>query len=216
MRKEKKQFRIVVFGLKGGSGKSTLVNILADILTIFKGQEVSIVEVDPQETLLNSYKTGFSNRHKPVIEPRANKPIVIYDTAGYKDSNIERILRKADIILMPVQLSQKDVLALTQALSIGSDGLITSSLMRKKTWVIFNRIRKPYNSLYKKYKPMFIDYINSVGDINITKTELSALNAFEDITGSDETTLNETKGKRALKEALSLLNELPIKIDKQK
>lgn len=143
----------MVWGLKGGSGKSTIVNILADMYKLYFGVDVSIVELDPQQTLANTYAVGISNRQKPVIESRATKSVVIYDTAGFVSYETQRLLEKANIIVLPTLLYKNDLLALFQAIN---DEDIISLENRGKIWIVFNKVHIPHSALYKKYKKKFM------------------------------------------------------------
>lgn len=111
---------ISTMSLKGGSGKSTIVQSLA-VCAQQHGQKTLIIELDPQGTLKN-----WSNRRE-ADEPRVHQTLpqsvaevladargnavdwVFLDTPGHSTSTAARAAEHADLILVPCKIqSSKD------------------------------------------------------------------------------------------------------------
>lgn len=198
--------KIAIYHPKGGSGRSTLTLSIADYLKIIKNKSVQIVETDVQRTILNSVEVGFQKRHVPVSATKANADYVIYDGAPYTKERTSGWLKKMDVILMPVVVSPNDATSLAQTLSE------IPKEIENKAFIVLNRVIKPYRTSYKKVLPL-LDQIIDNTSIKKAKTELSQLEAFSLIGGSEETTLtNKTSsGKKALSQINQLIKEVGIK-----
>lgn len=157
--------QIVVANGKGGSGKSTVVSALAQIM------DADIVDHDNQGTLrVTSSISGFN---EPVPYGKTTKPIVIHDTPPYNMSSFKSLFEASDLIIIPCNVSYADLMAI---------GRVVTDLreleMQKKTFILFNRVRKPHNNTYKAIKEAFS---TNYTDIKKIKTELSSLNSFLEI-----------------------------------
>ncbi|MEM7100657.1 MAG: division plane positioning ATPase MipZ [Pseudomonadota bacterium] len=120
---------ICLLSLKGGAGKSTVVQSLA-VSAVQHGQKTLVVELDPQGTLKN-----WSNRRE-AIEPRVIQTLpqsledvleearqddvnwVFLDTPGHNASTAAAAAEHADIILVPCKIqSVKDFDSVLASLS---------------------------------------------------------------------------------------------------
>lgn len=180
--------KIVVANSKGGSGKSTLVLSLADILPA-----AQVVDLDPQGTI--RVGASYTQRHTPVLEEEATAKYVIYDTPPYHGEELRSYFDTADLVLIPVKVSYPDLLA-TKAVI---DDLRAVKMASKGT-IVFNEVRKPYNKAYREIKKLFF---SNYADIKKASTELSNLVGFQRI-------LSEPLSGQASAEILRLTKELDI------
>lgn len=197
--------KIAIYHPKGGSGRSTLTLALADYLKFKKNKAVEIVETDVQKTIRNSVEVGFQKRHVPVSSAKASADYIIYDGAPYTKDRTHGWLKKMNIIIVPVVVSPNDATSLAQTLpDIPPEA-------QKNTFIVFNRVVKPYRSSYKKVAPLILDIIKS-SPIKKATTEISYLEAFSLIGGAQESTLiaSTSSGKKALSQIESLAEELKI------
>ncbi len=179
--------QIVVTNSKGGCGKSTLVASLSDVL------DADIIDHDNQGTI--SVSSFFTKRHVPVSYENVTKKIIIHDTPPYNSEKLSSLLKEADLVLIPCKLQYPDFLAL-RAL----DEILKKGNMYKKSFVVFNEVRKPHNNTYKELKSLYSDNYPAM---NFAKTELSNLLAFSRVLADP------LKGK-GLKEMRNLVAELSI------
>ena len=180
--------KIIVANSKGGSGKSTLVLALADILP-----SAQIIDLDPQGTI--KLGSGYTQRHVPVREEEAIAKYILYDTPPYHGEELRSYFDTADMVLIPVKVSYPDLLA-TKAVI---DDLRTIKMTHKGV-IVFNEIRKPYNKTYDEIKDLFF---SNYKDVKKANTELSNLLGFQRI-------LSEVLDGQAKAEMFSLVKELNI------
>ena len=197
--------KIAIYHPKGGSGRSTLTLAIADYLKFHLKKGVQIVETDVQRTILNSVEVGFQSRHIPVSSAKANAEYILYDGAPYTKDRTPGWLKKMDVIIMPVVVSPNDATSLAQTLSEIPEEA------QSKSYIVLNRVIKPYRSSYKKILPLLNDIISNT-NIKKVNTELSQLEAFALIGGSKETTLkkNNSSAKKAFSQIESLLKDVKI------
>ena len=176
---------IIVTNSKGGSGKSTLVCSLAQVL------EADIVDHDNQGTI--SITSSFTGINRPVDHDHVTKKNVVHDTPPYNSSSFKSLYQNADVILVPCNISYADLTAIA---NIVQD--IRSIEAQKKCMIVYNRVRKPHNNSYRAIKEAFT---SNYKDIRKAKTELSQLNGFLEVFAK------ELSGK-ALKETESLVREI--------
>ena len=96
--------KIVVANSKGGSGKSTLILALADMLP-----GVQVVDLDAQGTI--TVGADYTKRHVPVREEEATEKPIIYDTPPYHGEELRSYFDTADLVLIPVKVSDPDLLS---------------------------------------------------------------------------------------------------------
>lgn len=115
---------ILVGGVKGGSGKSTIATNLAVSLANLK-HDVLVVDTDSQQTTSNWYQRRVdedtNNDHVIHCERQSGRVIeaindkakryqdIIIDAGGYDSVELRSALMVADIIIAPVQPSQADL-----------------------------------------------------------------------------------------------------------
>ncbi len=179
--------QIVITNIKGGCGKSTLSASLADVL------KADIIDHDNQGTLRVS--SHFTNRHIPVRADNITADFVIHDTPPYNAPHLTSLLVEADLILLPVKLQYPDLLALQ-----GLADILRKKKLNKKTVIVFNEVRKPYNKNYHELKTLFKD---NYSDLRQASTELSNLVAFS-------RALAQPIQSKALKQIRALVTELNI------
>ena len=194
LRKSKK---IAFFILKGGSGKTTGTLTFADALKGL-GNSVNIVELDVQGTIATASQYGA--RHKPIELNKAKSQYIILDLPPYNNASVHSIIKSVDLIIIPVKVSQSDLLAARQTAEL-LDTLGVSS----KAWLVFNEVRKPHSNNYKKVKKYFLTNFDKghFKGAKIATTELSNLVSYRGI-------LEEQVSGKALKEIKKLLEELRL------
>lgn len=180
--------KIVVANSKGGSGKSTLVLALADVIS-----DVQIVDMDLQGTI--SISSKFTNRHVPVKASEVSTKCVLYDTPPYHSDEFKSIFESADLVMIPVKIGYPDLLA-----TKGVIDDLRSLKMIDKGIIVFNEVRKPYNKTYHEVKSLFFD---NYKDIKKAKSELSSLVGFRRI-------LSDPLSGQAKRETALLVKELGI------
>jgi chromosome partitioning protein len=112
---------IALVSQKGGSGKSTLAIGLA-IAAMQDGHKVCLLETDPQGTVSNWRKrrtqsepvvetasAGFQIDHKLQLLNNSGVTLTIIDTAGGVSATTERVMRAADLCLIPARPSPADI-----------------------------------------------------------------------------------------------------------
>lgn len=180
--------KIVVANSKGGSGKSTLVLALADILP-----SVQVIDLDTQGTI--TVGALYTQRHLPVSEEEAISRYTIYDTPPYHGEELRSYFDTADLVLIPVKVSYPDLLAVK---AVVDD--LRAVKMADKGVIVFNEVRKPHNKTYHEVKALLS---SNYQDIKKATTELSNLVGFARI-------LAEAVHGQAKQETLSLIEELNI------
>lgn len=180
--------QIIVANSKGGSGKSTLVLSLTDVL-----KDVQIVDCDSQGTITVGAK--LTGRNKPIKAEEATAKYIIYDTPPYHNEDLRSLFKTADLVLVPVKLGYADLLA-TKAVVDDLRGLDIAS----KVIIIFNEVRKPYTNTYKEVSRLFK---KNYKDVRIAKAELSNLLAYRRI-------LRESLKGKAKREVENLIKELNL------
>ena len=154
--------QIVIVNGKGGSGKSTLAASLAQVM------DADIIDHDNQGTL--RITSAISGINKPVYLEKVTKPITIHDTPPYNSSLIKSLYNTATFILIPCNLSYADLVGVNKVIED-----IRECKKEKVSFIVFNRVRKPHNKMYREIKDAFF---NNYKDIKKAKTELSQLNGF--------------------------------------
>src|SRR5947207_205950 len=109
---------VVVLGLKGGSGKSTVAIHLA----VCSGRRVLLADTDPQATAVAWAKAR--NLADPIVKPvrpydlaanikNTNQgcELVIVDTAPRIEADVPALARLASLIVIPIRASMPDLLA---------------------------------------------------------------------------------------------------------
>jgi chromosome partitioning protein len=140
---------VCVLSLKGGSGKSTVVQSLA-VCALQNGQNTLIIELDPQGTLKDW------SRRRTATEPRVHQTLpqslsevleearsdganwVFVDTPGHYTPAVMAAAEQADLILIPCKIqSMKDFDAVLQTIE-------EAERFDKPSYVLMNQV--PPNS----------------------------------------------------------------------
>lgn len=177
--------QIVVANAKGGSGKSTLVATLAQVL------DTDIIDHDNQGTL--TITGDISGLNKPVGADEVTKKIVVHDTPPYNSASLKTLFQNADLIIIPCNVSYADLAAISVII-----GDLRAIKAQNRSMIVFNRVRKPHNNAYKDIKEAFKA---NYQDIKKANTELSNLNGFLEI-------FAKPLSAKALQEAKELCEEL--------
>jgi cellulose biosynthesis protein BcsQ len=180
--------KIIVTNSKGGSGKSTLVLALSDVLV-----DAQVIDLDQQGTITIGSK--YTNRHIPVKAEAISARHTIIDTPPYHGEELRSYFETADLILIPVKVSYPDLLATKAVIDD-----LRAVKMTEKGFIIFNEVRKPYNKTYQEIKELF--FVN-YKDVKKTTTELSNLIGFNRI-------LSDPIHGQAKEEIQNLVKELHI------
>ncbi len=180
--------QIVVANNKGGTGKSTIVASLADVLG------ADIVDHDNQGTI--RVTSSFTGRNVPVDPGSTKRRIVIHDTPPYNASEMKGLFESADLIIIPCKVKYPDLVALKGVIE-----MIRGIKGQSKSWIVFNDVRKPHSKTYRELRALFDqNYI----DIKKATTELSTLVSFTKV-------FAEPIEGRARDQIKNLVNELCIK-----
>lgn len=180
--------KIIVINSKGGSGKSTLVLALLDVLV-----DAQVIDLDQQGTI--TVGSRYTKRHIPVQEDSISAKYIIIDTPPYHGEELRSYFETADLVLIPVKVSYPDLLATKAVIDD-----LRASKMTNKGFIIFNEVRKPYTKTYQEIKDLF--FLN-YKDVKKTSTELSNLIGFNRI-------LSDPIHGQAKEEIKSLIKELNI------
>ena len=106
---------------KGGSGKTTLLAHLA-VQAMHKGEDVTIVDLDPQQNLKAWWEARAEDRLKlaqfPVAQfavrlaaVRDQPGFLLVDTPGFEAAEMQPLLEVADFVVIPVQPTPNDLRA---------------------------------------------------------------------------------------------------------
>lgn len=121
--------RLLVFSPKGGSGKSTVARNLA-VGALLTGLRVGTLDTDPQATLtewwnrrpaavppIDHYQTPLYELFE--IEDVEGLDVLVIDTPtaaeAYKES-ADKLIRRANLVLMPCQPTPEDVISLRRSM----------------------------------------------------------------------------------------------------
>ncbi len=187
--------QIVVANSKGGVGKTTIVMALADMLG------AQIVEHDLQGTIKKCHEiikestNGKVLRHLPVDAGEVTAKHVIHDTPPYNNDEFSGLFRSADLVVIPVKVSEGDLVACKAVID-----RLRQIKRSKKAVIVFNEVRKPRTSVYRRVRGYFD---SSYDDVKKAKTELSNLVGFRSI-------MSKPVYGNAKKEMSDLLMELGI------
>jgi chromosome partitioning protein len=109
---------------KGGSGKTTLLAHLA-VQALHVGEDVTIVDLDPQQNLKAWWEArpedGLKLAQFPVaqfntrLDAVRNQPGLLFvDTPGFEAADLQPLIEVADFIVIPVQPTPNDLRAVGQ------------------------------------------------------------------------------------------------------
>ncbi len=117
--------RVIIFASrKGGSGKTTLLAHLA-VQAMLGGEDVTVVDLDPQQSLKAWWDARPEDRLKLAQFPVAEFPtrlaavrhepgLLLVDTPGFEAAELQPLLETADFVVIPVQPTPNDLRAVGQ------------------------------------------------------------------------------------------------------
>jgi chromosome partitioning protein len=159
---------ILVTHQKGGVGKSTLTFNMA--LAIKDEAKVAIIDLDLQGSLWRS-------RHSvdvPILPSdnlneikNLNYDFVFIDTPPYLNEKLPKLIKLADVIVVPTKTGVYDLMAIEDTLNV-----IKSEKGENKTLIVLNMVK--YNSTLTTEMLEAIDRF----EIQVAKTHISDLVAF--------------------------------------
>jgi chromosome partitioning protein len=140
---------ILILNPKGGSGKSTLATNIASYFAI-KGKKVTLADCDPQGSSQDWLSTR-SDTQSPIncailkkdrLEiPKGTEVLVMDTPAGVTDSRLNKFLRQAQTMVMPIIASPIDIRAAERFLDelFSLKGSINNKI---KIATVANRVRE--------------------------------------------------------------------------
>ena len=179
---------IVVTNIKGGSGKTTLVRALEEVL-----EKAEVVDLDNQKTL--TFAAQLTGRRPPIEAEKAKGHYVIYDTPPYRMESLRSLLKHADLILIPVKLSYSDLMA-SKAIFEETEKLNVFP----KACFVFNEVKRPLNKTDRELRALFAENYPSIK---------CAKNFFSHLLGFRRILAEPLRGK-ALEETKLLVQELNL------
>ena len=112
---------------KGGNGKSSLANALSRSLNAFYSTN------DP----INSFL--YLNHHPKVLKQITDATIkndcVVFDAGGFIDKSITEVIKKSDVVIIPVEFSNSSIMTLDQIFN-------ELEAMNKNIYIVANKIEK--------------------------------------------------------------------------
>jgi chromosome partitioning protein len=134
---------VVLLGMKGGTGKST-VSIHLAVAAHQAGRRVTLLDVDPQATSVawsrqrkaqeprviagRAYEAG-----KQIGLERQHRDLIVIDTAPRAEADTAKLAGVADLIVIPLRCSMPDVVASDVAFKI-------AEASKKPFVIVFNAI----------------------------------------------------------------------------
>lgn len=137
---------ITVAQQKGGSGKTTLVSHLAVACALEHGQQVAIVDVDPQGSLGEWFErreqrlgedgtrlvfrtaSGWGARREATALAR-DYGVVLLDTPPHADSETRKSIEAASLVVVPVQPTPADLWATQATLELAERERVAATLV---------------------------------------------------------------------------------------
>ena len=115
---------ILLASRKGGSGKTTLLAHLA-VQAMHEGEDVTIVDLDPQQNLKAWWdaraEDGLKLAQFPVaqfagrlVAVRNQPGFLLVDTPGFEAAEMQPLLEASDFVVIPVQPTPNDLRAVGQ------------------------------------------------------------------------------------------------------
>ncbi len=165
---------ILVVNAKGGCGKTTIATNLASCYAV-NGAKTVLVDYDPQKSSLEWLAQrpdwrppihGIAGFEGPVRYPSGTDRVIIDSPARIESSEETNLVRRSDIIIVPVLPSPIDIRAASHF--IGE--LLTRGKIRQhktEVAVIANRVRENtivYHKLEKFLKSLDIPFVTHLRD----------------------------------------------------
>jgi chromosome partitioning protein len=134
--------RLLLLGMKGGTGKSTVAIHLA-VAAAQAGRKVTLVDTDPQASVMTW--AGERTATEPqIVAARAydaskhmrdqnGRELMVVDTAPRAEADITGLAREADLIVIPVHCTMLD-------LSASQTAFRMAKASRRPSVVVFNAV----------------------------------------------------------------------------
>ena len=124
--------KIVFTNQKGGVGKSTLALNFGYYLNL-KGYKVCFVDMDNNQLVLHRTVQSI-NTFRNINDVGKGYDYCIIDTAPYITNEYETVLKKSDLIVIPIQITLPDYIGLEKVIS-------SVKKYKKKTLILPNKIK---------------------------------------------------------------------------
>lgn len=219
--------RIAVVNGKGGAGKTTAAILLAGEYAL-EGKQVLIVDADGGQNIglwwtLSEQKGNlpanitveFAARQdtlRNAIIASSRYDIAIFDTAGNDSTLVDQIVEIADIVVVPVQATNKEITGAGWAASKTADiadaegRRIPALLLRTRVSIVARHLHE-----YRLLRPYAENMRENGYDVHLLDTELMERNPYKELYGGAGTLqimdLTETV-KKARLEVSALANEV--------
>lgn len=159
---------ILIACQKGGVGKSTLTLNLA--LNLRKNCRVAILDMDLQGSLTRLAGTVNDlhiTTNKSILERDEEYDLIFIDTPPYLSNELDGLIRRADLIIVPTKAGVLDLLAIE-----GTIDLISDARKEPNTLIVLNMV-KPNTTLTKDIQVRVEAY-----GITVAETQVSDLVSF--------------------------------------
>jgi len=159
---------IVISNSKGGVGKSTLVFLLS--LNLCTTCKVAILDMDLQGSLSHLSETVNKihiTTDKTILEKDEGFDLIFVDTPPYLSSELNNLIFRADLIIVPTKAGILDLLAIQ-----GTIDLISKADKESSSLIVLNMV-KANTTLTAEILKRVESY-----DISVAKTHISDLVAF--------------------------------------
>lgn len=176
---------LVVANRKGGSGKSTLSQVMAEVLAN-DGQQVTIIDADPNKPQAR-WKQGDSKQDITVIDDVTESNIVklvdgveagfvIVDLEGIGSRLVARSIARADLVVIPIQASGLDAVEAGNTIALISE---EEELLRRQIPYKLVLTRTGV-AIPSKIEKQMVTELTDAG-INVMKNQLNERAAFKSI-----------------------------------
>ena len=176
---------MVVASKKGGAGKSTLSQVIAEVLAN-DGQEVTIIDADPNRPQAR-WRQGDSKLSIKVIDEVTESNIVklidgveqgfvIVDLEGIGSRLVARSIARADLVVIPIQASGLDAVEAGNTIALITE---EEELLRRKIPYKLVLTRTGVAIPSKIEKQMVLELTEA--GINVMKNQLNERAAFKSI-----------------------------------
>lgn len=133
--------KITVMNAKGGTGKTTLLMLMAAAYAL-SGRDIFILDLDPQKSA-SDFLPCLKAKNIHLLENASSKPdIVLCDTPpSLSYPGIEKVLRESDKIIVTTSPSPTDIMATKK-----TEEFLQKNKQHKKARILLTRV-EPGNTL---------------------------------------------------------------------
>lgn len=181
---------ILVGGVKGGSGKSTIATNLAVALSHFR-HDVLLVDTDSQQTSFNWYQRRVQETENiptvhcerqsgtviNAIKDKSNRyQDIVIDAGGYDSVELRSAMMIADTIVAPVRPSQADL----ETFGKLSELIANANAMRQESAKVITVISMAPTHHMVTENEEARDFLSDHTDFNIAKQSIHDRKAYRD------------------------------------